>query len=305
MSVEDALLATIVRSANDAAVVLAEGIAGTEPEFVAAMNAKARRLGMSRTRFRNPSGLPADGQVTTARDMAVLARALIADFPHLYELFSTLDFRFGEKRFNSHNNILTGYQGADGLKTGFGCKAGYNLVAAATRNGRRLIGVVLGEKTAGLRDARMAELLDAGFAAARQGLWKEFDVHSLASVDGQGADGPINEQVLADSCLLHQGFGWSLEVAGIAQRREALRTARRVIQARRTTLKGGRPLLIPRAGGSKQTYRGLITGLKREPAIATCREMRKDQAFCIVLPPENLRVALETARRLGLMPRAR
>jgi D-alanyl-D-alanine carboxypeptidase len=164
LTVQKAIVALIVHSANDVAVVVAEGLGGSQSNFATLMTKKARALGMKDTVFRNASGLPDPGQVTTARDMAILARALISRFPDYYSYFATQSFTYGGRTFISHNRVLKAYAGADGLKTGYIRAAGYNLVTSAERNGRRLIAVVLGGKTASARDARMVSLLDEGFA---------------------------------------------------------------------------------------------------------------------------------------------
>ena len=161
--VEQAILAIAVKSANDAAVVLAEAVAGSESRFAQIMTQKARELGMSSTTFRNASGLPNPGQVTTARDMATLARALIRDYPEYYHYFSAREFDFDGAAIPTHNHLLARYEGADGIKTGYIHASGYNLVTSAVRNGRRLIGVVLGGRSSGMRDHTMMRLLDVAF----------------------------------------------------------------------------------------------------------------------------------------------
>ncbi len=164
ITVDEAVLGLVVKSANDAAVVLAEALGGNESHFAELMTRKAAELGMRSTSFRNASGLPNPGQMTTARDMATLARALIRDFPQYYHFFSTREFTFQGTTIATHNHVLVNYRGADGLKTGYIHAAGYNLVTSAVRNGRRLIGVVLGGKSGGQRDRAMMRLLDHGFA---------------------------------------------------------------------------------------------------------------------------------------------
>src|SRR5262245_36577925 len=165
ITVNDAILAIILQSANDAAVVLAERIGGSEDQFAVLMTAKAKELGMRRTVFRNATGLPDPEQVTTARDMAVLAAALLHNYPQYYHFFSTTSFTYGGQTFGTINSILTRYEGADGIKTGFTCGSGYNLVASAQRDGRRLIGVLLGSHSSFERSIEMDRLLDVGFAA--------------------------------------------------------------------------------------------------------------------------------------------
>ncbi len=165
LTVDLAIKALIIKSANDVAVMLAEAIGGTEAEFVAKMNATAKRLGMTRTNYVNPNGLPAAEQVTTARDLAKLSRAVLKDFPEYVSLWSMADMRIGRRRLGTHNGLLKTLEGADGLKTGFTCDSGYNVVASATRDGRRLMAVVLGESSGRDRTIRAQSLLEHGFQA--------------------------------------------------------------------------------------------------------------------------------------------
>jgi D-alanyl-D-alanine carboxypeptidase len=166
VSVRDATMALVTRSANDAAVVLAEALGGDEASFAQMMTRKARQLGMSQTLFRNASGLPNREQVTTARDMARLAFALMRDFPHYYPVFSVQSWPYRGRTLENHNRMLGSYEGADGLKTGYTNASGFNLVMSAMRDNRRLIGVVMGGDSAGQRDRLMATLMDQGFATA-------------------------------------------------------------------------------------------------------------------------------------------
>ncbi|MPZ30731.1 MAG: D-alanyl-D-alanine carboxypeptidase [Rhodospirillales bacterium] len=166
VSVRDATMALVTRSANDAAVVLAEALGGDEASFARMMTSKARQLGMSQTVFRNASGLPNREQVTTARDMARLAFALMRDFPHYYPVFSVQSWPYRGRSLENHNRMLGSYEGADGLKTGYTNASGFNLVMSAMRDNRRLIGVVMGGDSAGKRDRMMAMLMDQGFATA-------------------------------------------------------------------------------------------------------------------------------------------
>lgn len=167
--VEDALLGIVTKSANDAAVVLGEAIGGSEEGFARLMTQKARALGMSRTQFRNASGLPDPEQQTTARDMATLGLALLRDFPGYYRYFSTETFYYGEAAHRNHNRMLESYDGVDGIKTGFIRASGFNIVVTAQRDGRRLVAVVFGGKSAWSRDARAAVLLDTAFERAGPG----------------------------------------------------------------------------------------------------------------------------------------
>ena len=159
VTVENALAMMMVKSANDMAVVLAEGVGGSVDGFSAMMNATAQRLGMTQTSYVNPNGLPADGQITSARDLAILARGIIKDLPE-YEYFVHIpSIRFGRRITQNFNRLIGRYPGADGFKTGFICASGYNLVASATRNGKRLIAVVLGASSGHARAVKAAQLL--------------------------------------------------------------------------------------------------------------------------------------------------
>ena len=163
VTVDNALKMMLVKSANDMAVVLAEGVGGSIDGFSAMMNDNAKRLGMTQTSYVNPNGLPADGQITSARDLAILARAIIRDLPE-YEYFVHIpSIRYGRRITQNFNKLIGRYPGADGFKTGFICASGYNLVASATRNGKRLIAVVLGASSGQARSVKAIQLLDRGF----------------------------------------------------------------------------------------------------------------------------------------------
>lgn len=161
--VRDAILALTTKSANDAAVVLAEAVGGTEAAFARKMTAKARELGMASTVFRNASGLPDRAQVSTARDLARLSQALIHHHPERYHYFSARSFSWGGRTYGTHNHLLNDYGGVDGIKTGYIRASGFNVATSAVRGGQRLIAVVMGGETASLRDRHMAALLDTAF----------------------------------------------------------------------------------------------------------------------------------------------
>lgn len=164
LTVDNALKMMMVKSANDMAVVLAEGIGGSIDGFSAMMNDTAKKLGMTQTSYVNPNGLPADGQITSARDLGILARSFLRDLPE-YEYFVHIPaIRFGKRVTGNFNKLIGRYPGADGFKTGFICASGYNLVASATRNGRRLIAVVLGASSGTARAVKAAQLLEGGFS---------------------------------------------------------------------------------------------------------------------------------------------
>ncbi|MEH2528386.1 MULTISPECIES: serine hydrolase [unclassified Bradyrhizobium] len=159
LKVEDAIKGLVTRSANDAAVVVAEAIAGDEAEFARLMTRKARALGMSKTTYRNASGLPNDEQLTTARDQATLGRAIQDRFPRYYRYFATSVFNYRGQSIRNHNRLLGNVEGVDGIKTGYTRASGFNLVSSMRRGNRHLVGVVLGGRSGGSRDATMRNLL--------------------------------------------------------------------------------------------------------------------------------------------------
>lgn len=164
LTIGEATLALIIHSANDVSVAIAEHIAGSVPRFAEMMNAKARQLGMRRTNFANPSGLPDSRQVTTARDMAILARAMMRTHPNMYRYFSATSFTWRGKTTRTHNRVLTSLSGANGIKTGYTRLSGFNLTTSVERNGKRLIGVVMGGDSWKQRDDEMKVMLEAWFA---------------------------------------------------------------------------------------------------------------------------------------------
>jgi D-alanyl-D-alanine carboxypeptidase len=167
ISVETAILALVVRSANDVATAIAEHLAGSETGFARLMTNKAQMLGMTHTTFRNANGLPDPKQRTTARDMATLSVALIRDFPQYYGYFKRTSFKYHGVRFSGHNKLLKSFKGYDGIKTGYIRASGFNLASSAERDGRRLVVVVLGGKSPSMRDRQVADLLSLGFKSQR------------------------------------------------------------------------------------------------------------------------------------------
>ena len=186
VTVENALLMMMVKSANDMAAVLAEGVGGSIDGFSAQMNANAQRLGMTQTHYVNPNGLPADGQLTSARDLAILARAIMRDLPEYDHFFNTAAIKFGRRVTRNYNSLIGRYPGADGMKTGFICASGFNLVASATRDNKRLIAVVLGSPSSAVRAVKAAQLLERGFGNGGGLSWLKpslGNVEALAPID--------------------------------------------------------------------------------------------------------------------------
>jgi D-alanyl-D-alanine carboxypeptidase len=191
--VEDAIKGLVTRSANDAAVVIAEAIGGDEDDFAAMMTRKARALGMSKTVYRNANGLPNDEQVTTARDQATLGRAIQERFPRYYRYFSTTSFTWRGEQIRNHNHLLGSVEGVDGIKTGYTRASGFNLVTSMRRGNRHLIGVVLGGRSGGSRDAIMRNLL-------AENLEKGATTHTVAAVtERNGADASVDVADASDT----------------------------------------------------------------------------------------------------------
>jgi len=191
VTLDNALKMLMVKSPNDVAVMVAEGVSGSVEAFADEMNADARRLGLHESHFVNPNGLQNPDHMSSARDMAMIARALLREFPEHADLFDIGAIELGARYIPNHNGLLGRYPGADGMKTGFTCPAGFNIVASASRSGRRLIVVVLGAPTARSRNQEAADLFDRGFAMGPSGV-------SLESLP-TGSGPPPNMR--ADVCL--------------------------------------------------------------------------------------------------------
>ena len=184
ISVEDAIKAVVTRSANDVAVAIAEAIGGDESAFAEMMTRKAHALGMTNTIYRNASGLPNDEQVTTARDLTILARSLEERFPRYFKYFSTREFDYAGETIGNHNHLLGRVDGVDGIKTGYTRASGFNLLTSVHRDGRSLIAVVMGGRIAGARDRVMENLIDDHVAA---GLDRPYRDHGRRRLGRRGA----------------------------------------------------------------------------------------------------------------------
>jgi D-alanyl-D-alanine carboxypeptidase len=304
ISVERAIQALVVHSANDVAVVVAEAIGGTESQFAAMMTKKARQLGMSSTTFRNASGLPDSGQTTTARDMAVLARALIARFPDYYSFFSTQSFTHGGRVYTSHNRVLQSFSGADGLKTGYIRASGFNVATSAVRDGRRLVAVVLGGSSARARDLRMVELLESGFALAAKPSATQVvgnmlpppptaksvaggqlippakptasDTFEVASLE------PLIAAVIAESRAAPGKPIWGIQVGAFNSYQPALTQATRVAQRLGDLVRDAQLLVDETAAGKKTLYRARFVGLTKQKAQNACRQLKAKAIDCLV-----------------------
>jgi D-alanyl-D-alanine carboxypeptidase len=297
ITVRDAINAAIVASGNDAAVALAEKIAETEDAFATRMTGMAQDLGMTRSVFQNASGLPAPGQVTTARDLAMLARAFLRDFPEHYVLFSQRSVTIGKRSRGTVNSILNAYDGADGMKTGFTCASGYNLVASAERDGRRLIGIVLGSRNGGQRTLEMKRLLDAGFSGD---VIPATSLIALADRMTEADDGAPPTVLTGGDCeapqLIGSGIidsadeltGWAVVLGDYRNRTKA----QKALQDAQTRLGknagAGEPAIIRKGANGLTRYSVLLAGLEQSSAQKVCKVLQSQKAYCVALSPKVL-----------------
>jgi len=285
LTVEQAILGMVTLSANDAAAAMGELMGGSEDNFAQMMTVRARALGMSNTTFANASGLPAPDQWTTARDMATLARRLISDFPDDYHYFSTPSFVFHGRVIFNHDSELKAYPGADGLKTGYTIASGHNLVTSAMRDGTRLIGVVLGAPSNGMRDVRMTALLDDGYqqlgvpivrVAAR--FPTLIPVARAEELQHPGArPGRLREvaHVQADSA-------WAIQV-GLFHSEQAARLA--AVRAQRAADSGAARIAHAPLRG-RATWRAQVVGLTVVEARDACTALSRHGTPCAVIRAE-------------------
>lgn len=287
MSLEEATLAMITRSANDAAAAIAETLGGTEANFARLMTLRARSLGMSATTFRNASGLPHPEQITTARDMATLGLRLIQDFPAEYRLFSITETRVRNLRLHNHNRMLASYEGADGIKTGFIRASGFNLVASAVRGGRRLIGVVMGGASSAERDEHMADLLDQGFGSSGIRLAQAGPPLPLVARARAEAPRPEPQRQAAARPPAQPARPapptavWAVQVGAFSDQAGA-RTAAAVA---RRALGTGTVAIEETRIANRTVWRARVTGLGEEQARRFCAQRARARQECAVIAP--------------------
>ncbi len=287
--VEDAVLALVTKSANDVAVVLAEALAGSEAAFARRMTARARKLGLSRTVFRNASGLHHRGQLTTARDMVRLATRLIKDFPGRYRYFSTRTFRFRGRRYENHNALLASYHGVDGIKTGFISQAGYNLVASAVRGDRRLVGVVLGGETPALRDWRMKTLLDYGFAmtgAGGQPPGARLLPYQLRQPD-EFSPPPRPAARLNVEIVQQPGAVWAIQVGAYRNEAPAHEAVQKTTDRFPALLANTRGAVTHVVHRGTRFYRARLLGMTEVDARKACRRLKQHRVPCLAVLPSG------------------
>lgn len=320
IAIRDIILGLVTKSANDAAATAAEGLGGTEEHFGEMMTERARRLGMSSTTFRNASGLPDPGQMTTARDLARLSRALIRDFPHHYRYFSTPEFVYAGRAHRNHNRLMTWYEGADGIKTGFINAAGFNLAASAVRDNKRLIGVVLGGPSPVARDQYMGKLLDASFARlgvpdmreasapaprvkpSKPTIIAEANVAKKKRHVGKPVEAPMTV-VAAPSEQKQAGKhdaerGWAIQV-GAFNRADAARKAAESAAKLTSTIVGNAGIEISPQGKRHSMHRARLIGLTAMQAREACQILTRKDRDCMMLSPSGSYVRVATTDSSG------
>lgn len=311
IKVEDAILGLVTQSANDAAVVLAEWLGGSEPRFAQMMTRQAQALGMTKTRFYNASGLPHDSQVTTAHDMATLGLALIEHFPQYYPYFSTESFAYNGAYHSNHNHLMERYEGMDGIKTGYIRASGFNLVASARRGDARLIGVVFGGKSAVTRDNNMAALLDksferwqrertriAGNARDDGGETAQGDAEDDASDTPTGATVKVPTKILAafkpqssvagrqradDNTLPSGDSGWGIQIGSYSSAETARQAIANLVGVMPQVLGSADPQITAAGSGSAILYRARLMSLDAKTAQAVCGWMIKQGLNCLTV----------------------
>ncbi len=282
LTVEEAINALIIRSANDVAVVVAETLGGTESQFAQAMTKRAHQLGMANTTFRNASGLPHKGQKSTARDLATLATALMRDFPQHYHYFSTTRFTYNGKVYKTHNRLMLNYAGADGLKTGYINASGFNVASSAVRDGRRLVAVVLGGRTARSRDAHMADLLDRGFASNRSASVKTLSPALAAMVPPVKPGVPVEFTAASDvdgMVTVSRNAGeYAVQVGAFSRFSPAQLAANQAVRAVPQILGNARVVVDQ----SSKLYRARVIGLTEADAREACKALKAQDTDCLV-----------------------
>lgn len=306
IAVRDIILGLITKSANDAAVVAAEGLAGSEPAFAARMTEKARQLGMSKTVFRNASGLPDPQQKTTARDLAMLARALIRNYPHHYHFFDTPSFTYKGITHANHNRLNNWYAGADGIKTGYIRASGFNLVTSAKRDNRRLIGVVMGGVSPGSRDQEMARLLDAAFIrndnetiirhASRTKSTKVAEAKTSRAKPARTAKvAPVEPpREAVRSANVEKAAGWGVQVGAFSKTDAAHRATVQASKLAPTFLGDATVDVVPHSTKKGQMYRARLIGISETDARKACKALKRKMA-CVLLTPEEILRSTSTA----------
>jgi D-alanyl-D-alanine carboxypeptidase len=287
ITVKNAILALVTKSANDVATVIAENISGSERAFALKMTAKARKLGMSRTIFRNASGLPHRGQMSTARDMSKLARALLTSHSNYYSYFSVKKFIYKGQKYKNHNKLLTSYKGVDGIKTGYIRAAGYNLVASAKRGGQRLIGVVFGGNSSAHRNRHMTTLLNKGFAKLDEG-------QTVNNKEKRFIKNSPQSKEMSSLAKHKSSSDWAIQVGAFARYKQAYQAAQTAVDYASQQLKSGLIKIVPIKNRKGRTlHRSRILGVSKHQAYRACKYLKKKRMNCMEMRnKKGLKIAL-------------
>lgn len=289
LTVRDAVLALVTKSANDVASLTAENLAKSERAFALAMTAKARKLGMSKTTFRNASGLPNRGQLSTARDMAVLAQALLRDFPHHYHVFATTRFDYKGRKFKNHNKLLTTYEGTDGIKTGYIRASGFNLVASVKRGNQRLIGVVFGGDSSKKRNRHMVSLLDKG--------WRILNGGEAVASNKTNTNKQKTTQVASlgntSNAAYDPKLSWGIQVGAFADESRAANYAHEISAIVPKLLDTGFVTVVPlKKKSGKVLFRSRIHRIPKNQAYKACRILERKKINCMEIRlPKDMQIA--------------
>ena len=286
IKVEDAILGLVTKSANDAATVLAEALSGNEPKFARDMTIRGRKLGMKNTSFRNASGLPNRRQRSTALDMAILAQALIRDFPQYYHYFATQKFRYGRKVYKNHNNLLASYAGTDGIKTGYTRASGFNVAISAKRGDRRLIAVIIGGRTARSRDRHTTKILDEVFTR----LAKQDEMAAAGSSEGSARVGPDKRPRVASAeaeTPIAVRADWAIQVGAFQRFAAARKQIHLAASAVPSLLQGRRVSIVAVNDSGRDLFRARLTGVTEGIAYEACAVLRERDFECVPVPPSG------------------
>ena len=292
ISVENAILALVTKSANDVATAVGEKLAGTERAFAGKMTRKAKALGMVNTTFKNASGLPNRKQHSTARDMARLGVAIRRDFPQYYHYFSRTKFSYNGRKYGNHNKLLRGFEGTDGIKTGYTGASGFNLVAATERNGVRLIGVVFGGRSGASRDAHMMKILATQFRRVKPFAVRQIAAPAPPPPRPNVPQRPQTKQPVTElaslfapqEAVVSNPQSWAIQVGSFSRRVNAHKAA---LEARRNAkdVLGLMPAeLSVVVRGEMPLWRVRFGDLKETEARAACAALFSSGKACIALP---------------------
>ncbi len=292
VTVRRALRALAIRSANDMAVVLAEAVSGSEKAFAIKMNKVAKQLGMSGTHFVNAHGLPEAEQVTTARDMGILAQAIFRQYPKRSRVFAEKYLQWGKKKLRNRNRLLKSFKGADGLKTGFICASGFNLVASATRGGKRLIVVVLGAPTGRYRFDAAALLLEKGFSQKFTKLRFKKKLAALANKKPRKKTINLRQDIcekqqVATFTKPENLKGWGILFGVYKTSKSARRVLNNSIANLRGAVRGAQAAVLK--GKQKNRHGALLAGLSMKELRYACNWLSKAGASCVRVSPKRIR----------------